>query len=134
MVREKKGFTLIELVVVVAIIGILAAFAVAQYSRVVERGRLGEVLNEVAAIKTAQQRYMMKYNNFSSNSSDLDVAPPSMKFFGTLTLTGTSTAFTVSVTRSAPVQATYGAYVLSYIGPGGTFLCGNVNCQNDLLP
>ena len=132
--RRHVGFTLVELVVVTLIIGVLAAFGIAQYSRVVERGRVAEVFNSIAAINMAQQRYMTKTNIFASASSDLDVPAPTTKYFGSLTITGNSASFTVTFTRSTPTNSTYGAYVLSYIGPAGTFLCSNADCQADLLP
>ena len=54
MVRsDKKGFTLIELMIVVAIIGILAAVAIPAYSSYTKRARMTEVTNAMGAIGTA---------------------------------------------------------------------------------
>jgi len=52
MVKTQKGFTLIELMIVIAIIGILAAVAVPQYSQYTKRARYAEVVSAVAPIKT----------------------------------------------------------------------------------
>lgn len=54
MVRsDKKGFTLIELMIVVAIIGVLAAVAIPAYSGYVKRARMTEVTNAMGALGSA---------------------------------------------------------------------------------
>ncbi|HDP24977.1 MAG TPA: pilin [Deltaproteobacteria bacterium] len=50
---DKKGFTLIELMIVVAIIGVLAAVAIPAYSGYVKRARMSEITNAMGAIGTA---------------------------------------------------------------------------------
>lgn len=56
--KNKKGFTLLEMLVVVLIIGILAAVALPQYQIAVEKSKSAEVLTNLATIKREIQYYI----------------------------------------------------------------------------
>ncbi len=62
--RSKKGFTLIELMIVVAIIGILAAIAIPNFMRFQARSRTTEARTNLGAIYTAQVSYFGEGNSF----------------------------------------------------------------------
>ena len=57
--KNKKGFTLIEMLVVVLIIGILAGVALPQYTKTVEKSRVAEVLLNAAALEKAIDIYVL---------------------------------------------------------------------------
>lgn len=56
-----KGFTLIEMLVVVLIIGVLAAIALPQYQKAVEKNRLNEALEHVKTIQTCFNWYILEH-------------------------------------------------------------------------
>lgn len=64
--NKNGGFTLIELMVVVAIIAILASLAYYNYSRYAFRSRRVEGKNLLISIAAAEQRYYTNFNNYTS--------------------------------------------------------------------
>ncbi len=71
-----KGFTLLELLVVVLIIGILASIALPQYTKAVEKARSTEAIQMLGDLATAEQIYHMG-NGFYTNALDeLDLEIP----------------------------------------------------------
>jgi type IV pilus assembly protein PilA len=58
MKRNQKGFTLIELMIVVAIIGILAAVAIPQYQTYIAKSQVNRVVGETGALRTAVETCM----------------------------------------------------------------------------
>lgn len=57
--NAQKGFTLIELMIVVAIIGILAAIAIPQYQNYIARSQVSRVMGEASAVKTAVETCLL---------------------------------------------------------------------------
>ena len=63
---RRGGFTLIELMIVVAIIGILAAIAIPNFLRFQLKAKSSEGKTNIAAIRTAEESYFAEYGNYVS--------------------------------------------------------------------
>jgi len=63
-IKDQKGFTLIELMIVVAIIGILAAIAIPNFLKYQMKSKTSEAKVNMGAIRVSQESYKAEYSNF----------------------------------------------------------------------
>jgi len=87
----KRGFTLLELLIVVIIIGILAGLAAPNFFRGVERARWAEAKQLLGTLRGSQFRYKAQYGNYSGSIDNLDVNYTTPKYFN-ITVADDSTA------------------------------------------
>ena len=74
--KSNKGFTLIELMIVVAIIGILAAIAIPNFLRFQLKSKSSEGKVNIAAIRTAQESYLAEFGAYVNADVSPNVADP----------------------------------------------------------
>lgn len=71
-VRAHRGFTLIELMIVIAVVGLLAGVALPSFLDSVRKGRRSEAVSEIAKVQQAEERW--RSNNTTYNSADVSSA------------------------------------------------------------
>lgn len=98
--KMQKGFTLVELMIVVVIVGILASIGMPAYTNYVLRGKLTEASTELAGMRVKLEQYYQDNRTYVGGCAAGTVAPlPSgTKYFTYTCPTLTASAFTVTAT------------------------------------
>ncbi|WP_051785794.1 pilin [Endozoicomonas numazuensis] len=156
MKKQQSGFTLIELMIVVAIIGVLAAVAIPQYQAYQSRALVSTALSAIAANKVGVENWVMENGVVTNDPTDIGVNQPSN---GNITLVpSTATPDDVSTPdtdESAPAEDGAGAIVYTFTSgtpdvngnaislfrtAGGVWVCrsgdeaGNNSIENEFVP
>ncbi len=124
MKRTERGFTLIEMMIVVAIIGILAAIAYPSYDEYVKRGNRTEGQALLSDASARQERYFGQNNAYIT--SDADIAKLGLKNGNTSETGKYELAVEVITDGGSPPRPIDGGYTLTAKQKFGDTKCGNL--------
>jgi prepilin-type N-terminal cleavage/methylation domain-containing protein len=104
--NKERGFSLIEIMIVVAVIAILAGIAVPQYQDFVIRGELVEAHSGLAAYRVQMEQYYQDNRNYGPGACGVGTGTPpqpAFKYFSlSCVLAGAGQGFTATMTGSTP--------------------------------
>lgn len=104
MFRRQRGVTLLELMIVVAIVSILASIAIPAYSKYTMRARRSDAINSIQLAAAAEEKFYFQSNRYGSNA-DLNLfsgtgnpSPEGYYKVVVATDTGNQQTYTITVT------------------------------------
>lgn len=117
MKKNQNGFTLIELMIVVAIIGILAAIAIPQYQNYVARSQFTRVMSDAGIVKTAVETCLLngqetignQANQCDPQASSSNLLTGASQIGATLPAGTGVPQVTIQNTGAVTVEATFGS-------------------------
>jgi type IV pilus assembly protein PilE len=92
--KHAKGFTLIEILVTVAIVGILAAIAIPSYSNYTQKGRRASAQVHLMDIAQRQQQYLLDARAYAPDLATLGISTPNdvSPYYSPITINAVNTA------------------------------------------
>ena len=120
--KDKNGFTMVELVVVIVILGVLAGFGVPRFLQSVERSKAAEAFAYLSVIGASQERYLAREGTYAGALNDLDPRLNEPRYFrvGSIAPGDSKTlrdSWSLTLTRFGS-PAGYGPYTVTFTKHG----------------
>ncbi len=118
LMKNKSGFTLLEIIIVVIIVGVLASLALPRFFSTVEFSRAQEALSGIATVRGGLERYYVSKGNTyaSATTSNIDTGDPLAgqpnAHFTLAVSASTTSSYTITATRNTVDGGTAGNTVV----------------------
>ena len=117
--RREAGFTIIELMIAVLVLGVLVALALPSYMGSIRKGRRSEAFSAIAQVQQAQERWRSNNAAYTTSLADLSIG----------SATTSSGYYTLAMT-APPSPATLGSgYIVTAIAVTGTTQADDAQCR-----
>jgi type IV pilus assembly protein PilA len=123
--RGQKGFTLIELMIVVAIIGILAAIAIPNFLKYQCKSRQAEAKANLGAIFTSEEAYRAEYDTYHASLAVIGWEPKGTTRYAYTVPSAGSTSFTAQAAGNVDNDAALDTWQINQMRA----LTPGVDCQ-----
>ncbi len=113
-IMNQKGFTLIELMIVVAIIGILAAIAIPNFLNYQCKAKQSEAKSHLGTIRSMQEAYFAEYDTYGANAAAIGFETKGTARYAIALTTANATTFTI--TASATINGAADTWTITDAG------------------
>ncbi len=125
--NDDYGFTLIELMIVVAIIGVLASIAIPRFQNNAMASRQVEAEEVLSAVYTGQAIYFGENSTYGNSEAQINVDMVGNRVYSTTVFTGVSASgYTATVTANLDNDATLDRWVITEASSEPTQTCNDI--------
>lgn len=111
--KNNNGFTLIELMITVAILSIIAAVAYPSYSSYMQRGKIIEATVVLSDYRVKMEQYYQDNRNYGTANGSCGITLPTNKYFSITCLVGNTNQTYIATATSNASMGTIGDYIFT---------------------